>query len=112
MMANYKIDRICEDLKREITDILHIIKDPRVSNQILTIVNISLTRDMSFAKIYVSSLDGLSGANRAVEGLKSAKGLIKKEIGLRLKIRKIPELEFVVDNSVENTINMFKKLAK
>ena len=111
-MPSYKIDRVCEDLKREITDILRLIKDPRVKNQILTVVNLSLTRDMSLAKIYISSMDGQKGAERAVEGLKSAKGLIKREIAQRLDIRKIPELEFIPDNSVEDTINLFKKLEK
>lgn len=111
-MPSYKKDRVCEDLKREITDILKYIKDPRVKNQILTIVNLTLTRDMSFAKIYVSSMDGEKGAQIAVEGLKSAKGLIKREISQRLDLRKIPELEFIPDNSVQDTINLFKKLEK
>lgn len=111
-MSNYRINRVCEDLKRELSNILYVIKDHRVKNQILTIVNVWLSKDMSLAKIYVSSMDGLRGAESAVDGLRSAKGLIKKEIGCRLKIRKIPELEFIADNSAENAINMFKKIKK
>lgn len=109
-MPSYRTDRVCEDLKREITNILHVIKDPRVKNQLLTIINVSLTKDMSYLKIYVSSMDGVEGAKIAVDCLNSAKGLIKNEIGSRLKIRKIPELEFIADNSIEDTINMFKKI--
>ncbi len=109
-MPSYKTARVCEDLKREITNILHIIKDPRVKNQLLTVINVSLTKDMSYSKIYVSSMDGIKGAKVAAECLNAAKGLIKNEIGNRLKIRKIPELEFIADNSVEDAINMFKKI--
>lgn len=109
-MPNYKIYRIQEDLKREITNILNFIKDPRVSRQIITIVKISLSADMSYAKVYISSLDGIKGAEKAVKGLESAKGLIKHKISERLNLRKIPELQFFADNSIENSMNMFKKI--
>ena len=111
-MPNYKIYRIQEDLKREITNILNFIKDPRVGRQIITIVKISLSADMSYAKVYISSLDGIKGAEKAVEGLESAKGLIKHKISERLNLRKIPELQFFADNSIENAMNMFKKIEK
>ncbi len=111
-MPNYKIYRIQEDLKREITNILNFIKDPRVSGQIITIVKIFLSADMSYAKVYISSLDGIKGAEKAVEGLESAKGLIKHKISERLNLRKIPELQFFADNSIENAMNMFKKIEK
>ncbi len=109
-MQSYKINRVCEDLKREITDILHLVKDPRVKNQILTVMDLSLTKDMSLARVYISSMDGAQGSQKAVEGLSSAKGFIKKEISHRLQLRKIPDLEFIADNSVEDAINLFKKI--
>ena len=109
-MISYKIDRISEDIRREITNILREIKDPRVNNKIITVLKVSLTNDMSYAKIYISSMDGLNGTLVTVEGLKSAKGFIKKKLASRLKIKKMPELEFIPDNYLENTINMFKKL--
>ena len=109
-MQSFKINRVCEDLKREITDILHLVKDYRVKGQILTVIDLSLTKDMSFARVYISSMDGITGAKKAADGLNSAKGFIKKEISHRMEIRKIPDLEFIADNSVEETINLFKKI--
>ena len=111
-MRSFKIDKVCEEIKREIANILAMIRDPRINSKILTIVNVSLTKDMSYSKIRISSIDGLESAINAVEGLNHAKGLIKKEIGNRLKIRRIPELQFIADNTVEDAINMFKKIEK
>lgn len=111
-MFNYKIDRICEDIKREISNILLNIKDPQINHRILTILKVHLSRDLSFAKVYISSMDGLEGTSVVVKRLNVAKGFIKKNLALRLKIRKIPDLEFIADNSIEDSINMFKKLEK
>lgn len=109
-MSSYKFDRVCEDIKREITDIIRGISDPRVKNQILTIMSVVLSKDMSYAKIYVSSMDGIKGSELAVAGLTSAEGFIKRELRSRMEIRRMPELRFIPDNSLEDTINLFNKL--
>lgn len=109
-MPGYKTDRRAEDIKREIIAVIRELKDPRVTSAILTVVRIELARDLSYGKVFVSSLDGLEKAKVAVKGLESATGLIRKEIGGRLRLRKTPELKFIADNSVESAIELFKKL--
>lgn len=99
-MAEYKINRISEDVKRELTDILRTVKDPRVSG-FLSIVKVEVTSDLSYAKIYVSSLEGLEQTKSAVQGLKKAAGYIRRELDHRLKLRRSPELLFVADDSIE-----------
>ena len=85
-MASHRHDRLTEDIRRELTDIFRMLKDPRITGMI-SIVKVDLSGDQSYCKVYISSLDGLEAANRAVEGLKSAAGFIRREIGSRLQKR-------------------------
>lgn len=111
-MAGYKSDRVAEDIKREIIAVIRELKDPRVKDKILTVVRVEVSHDLSYAKVYVSALEGLDTAKEAVKGLVSATGHIRHEIGSRLRLRKTPELKFVADNSIEHGIEIFKKIEK
>jgi ribosome-binding factor A len=100
-MAGYKHDRVAEDIKREIAAVIRELKDPRVQGKMLTVVNVDVSSDASFAKVYVSALEGKETAVTAVKGLVSATGYIRREIGQRLHLRKTPELKFIADDSIE-----------
>ena len=100
-MAGYKIDRISEDIKRELISIMRDVKDPRVSGKLLSVVKVDVSNDLSYAKVYVSSLQGVESALEAVKGLKSAAGFIRGRLGSALHLRKTPELKFVADDSIE-----------
>lgn len=109
-MAGYRIDRISEDIKREITAVIRELKDPRVSGKILTVVKVDISSDATYAKVYVSAIEGIESAKEAVKGLKSATGYIRREIGSRLHLRKTPELTFVADDSIEHGMNIVKMM--
>ena len=111
-MPNFKNNRTAEDLKREIAAIVRELKDPRVRETLITVMRVETAADLSYAKVYVSSMQGLEGAKTAVEGLKSASGFIRRELSARLHIRKSPELKFIADDSVRESIEMFEKLKK
>lgn len=111
-MSGYRIDRIAEDIKREIVAQIRELKDPRVKNKFLTVVRVDVSSDASYAKVYVSDLMGIKSAEEAVRGLESATGRIRREVGQRLHLRKTPELKFIADDSVEKGFEMFKKLEK
>ena len=100
-MPGYRIDRVSEDIKREIAAIIRELKDPRVRDRILTVVNVDVSSDASFAKVYVSAMEGIDTAKEAVKGLTVATGYIRREIGKRLHLRKTPELKFIADDSIE-----------
>ena len=99
-MPSYKVNRLGEDIKRELTDILRKLKDPRIKGM-LSIVKVDLAGDLSSAKVYVSSMDGLAAAEESVKGLASASGFIRRELGMRIEMRRSPELKFIADNSIE-----------
>ena len=109
-MAGYRVGRVSEDIKREIVAIIRELKDPRVRDKILTVVRVDVSSDLSFAKVYVSSMSGIEDAKEAVKGLTSATGLIRREVGSKLHLRKTPELKFVADDSVQHGMEIFKKI--
>ena len=108
-MAGYRQDRVSEDIKREIIAVIRELKDPRVKDKMLTVVRVDVSHDLSFAKVYISALDGIDSANEAVKGLVSATGRIRHEVGARLRLRKTPEMKFVADDSVEHGMEIFQK---
>lgn len=105
-MPNYRMDRTGEDIMRELTAILRTVKDPRVSGSLLSIVRVDVTRDLSYATVYVSSMSGLDAAKEAVKGLKSAAGYMRRELGYALSLRHTPELRFVADDSIAYSANI------
>ena len=111
-MAGYKIDRVSESILRELTAILRTIKDPRVTPYMLSVVRVEVSNDMAYATVYISAMEGLKAAENAVKGLVSAQGYIRRELGRALKLRQLPELRFVADDSMEYSINIAKKLSE
>ncbi len=108
-MAGHRIERITEDIKREISDIMRDLKDPRVQG-LISIVRVEVTNDLSYAKAYISSMDGLESAKTAVKGLQSAAGYIRRELGGRMKLRHVPELLFQATDSIAYGAEINRKL--
>ena len=109
IMAGFHIDRISEDIKREIISIMRELKDPRI-NEMLTVIKVDVSGDLSYAKVYISSIQGIEAAKSSIKGLESAGGYIRKQLGTRLHLRKSPELKFVADNSIEKGMDLFEKI--
>jgi len=109
-MAGYRKDRVSEDISREITAIIRELKDPRVQNCLLTVVRVEVSSDASYAKVYVSAMEGMEAAKTAVQGLKSATGYIRRLVGGNLHLRITPELKFIADDSVEHGMSIAQKL--
>ena len=109
-MANHKLGRTTEDIKRELTDILRNVKDPRVSDAFISIIRVEVTNDLSYCNVYISAMEGLERAKLALKGLKSASGFIRRELGNRLKLRHVPELIFHATDSIEYSANISRIL--
>ena len=98
-MAGYRSDRTAEDIKREIIDIMRKLKDPRIHGM-LTVVRTEVSSDLSYAKIYISAMEGIETAKESVKGLNSAAGFVRRELGKCLRLRKAPEIKFIPDDSI------------
>ncbi len=106
-MPGFRQDKINEQVAREITEILRTVKDPRVSGSFISIVQASVTKDLSLAKIYYSIV---GPEHDAAKGLASANGYIRKELAVRLNLRITPKLVFIRDNSAERAMDISKIL--
>ena len=92
-----KNERINSNMQREISYIIaNEVKNPNI--KFVTITDVDVTSDLSFAKVYFTTLDDIK---ETLNALKSAKGFIKKTLADRIELRHIPELEFIYDESIE-----------
>jgi len=103
-----RTDRISEEIKREVSAIIHNeLKDPRLPKMV-SVLSAEATRDLRYAKIYISVLGTEQEEKDAIQALKSAAGFIRREIGRRLKLRYTPELIFELDHSIERGVYITK----
>ncbi|PCF42488.1 30S ribosome-binding factor RbfA [Staphylococcus delphini] len=97
---NMRAERVGEQMKKELMDIIHNkLKDPRVV--FLTITDVQPTNDLSLAKVYLTVLGSDKERENTFKGLEKAKGFIKSEIGQRMRLRIVPDLQFEYDESIE-----------
>lgn len=109
-MASHKLQRNTEDIRRELTDIFRTLKDPRVQGAFLSIVRVDVSNDLSYCKVYVSAMEGIERARKAVEGLERAAGFMRSELGARLSLRHVPRLQFSATDSIEYSAEISRKL--
>ena len=100
-MANHRIDRVGMEIKREVNEILRFrVNDPRVQD--VTITDVQMLGDLSMAKVFYTIHSTLASDNQKAQiGLEKATGTIKRELGKNLTMYKIPDLQFVKDESIE-----------
>ena len=98
-MASYnRTRRIGEEIRKIVsTMLINGIKDPRI-NSMVSVTDVEVTSDLSYAYIYVSILGG--DEESTLEGLRAAESYIRREIGGSIKIRHIPQIIFKVDDSL------------
>ena len=111
-MSSYqRIDRISEEVRRELDAIIREeLNDPRVDGT-FSITRAEVTGDLRYAKIYVSVLED-DRRDELLEALKSAKGFIRRSLGKRMIIRYAPELIFVSDKNIEYGVHIAKVLSE
>ena len=98
-MSSNRIGRINDEIQKELSALLRTVKDPRVTDCMLTITHVDTTSDLRYARIYVSALN-CPDEKGLLKGLKSAAGYLRHELGSRIDLRYTPELQFFVDDSI------------
>ena len=103
-MASNRIRRISEEVKKAISVMLiNGIKDPRITSMI-SVTDVEVTNDLRYAFVYISILGG--DKEDSLEGLNSARGYIRREVGRQVKLRYAPEIIFKIDDSIERGMYM------
>jgi ribosome-binding factor A len=99
--------RVADQIQRELADLIqHEIKDPRVGQ--ITITAVEVTRDYSHAKVFYTTLSSKEDNFLVEKGLEHAKGFLRSNLSHRMKLRIIPQLHFVYDESVERGVRLSK----
>lgn len=107
-MANNRILKIDGEIKRALYDIIHNdVKDPRLSDM-ATISRVNTTSDLKYAKVYVSIFDTDDRKNSSIEVLNRAEGYIRSKLNGKIKLRRLPIMEFIIDDSIEYGVRMSK----
>lgn len=109
-MASNRINRINDEIQRELAGQLRNLKDPRVSGTgMVSITRVDTTGDLRYARVYVSVLDK-SQERDVLKGLKSASGFLRRELGRALQLRYTPELQFIGDDSIQHGAHILEVL--
>ncbi len=105
-MANQRIMRINEEIRREIADLTRDqIKDPRVADAMISVTAVETTNDLKSAKVFISVLQE-DKKDDVLEGLQAASKFMRKEVARRINLRNTPELIFKLDVSIAYGMKM------
>ena len=106
-MSSNRINRINEEIQKELSALLRTVKDPRVQDTMISITRVETTPDLRYTKVYVSFLQE-ERAKDAMAGLKSAAGYLRRQLGHNLQLRYSPEIVWSEDASITNGARMLK----
>jgi ribosome-binding factor A len=116
MATGRRISRVSELIKREISQMLLFgIKDERIGTGMVSVTDVDVSGDLQHAKIFVSIYGTDEARAATMEGLQSACGYIRGQLGKRVNLRRTPELSFEEDRSLERgmrVINLIEQLAQ
>ena len=108
----YRIERVNSLLRQEIKELLQRqVKDPRLGS-FVTVTEVSTSPDLRHAKIFVSRIGSEEEKQETLNGLAAASGFLRNELAKRLELRRIPELKFHWDDSIERGVYLISLINK
>ena len=111
-MPSVRYDRINEEIKKALSEIIRDMKDPRIS-PMTTVLLVEATNDLKIAKVRISVYDKSDDVRReTVVQLNRAEGFIARELGKRVDLRRIPTLKFSLDDSIEYAVHISEIINK
>lgn len=110
-MAGKRIDRISSEYKQAMASSLRTLKDPRVQG-LVSITRCEVTADLRYARIFVSVFGDEAAGKRAMQGLRSASGFLRREVAQKTGLRAAPEPLFSLDDSISHGTDILSILNK
>ena len=110
-MHSHRVEKVAQLLSQQIGSMISQgeIKDPRVSSM-NSISRVDLSKDLAYAKVYISSFEDHATLKKAVDGLNHAAGFIQGSIAKRIQLRMTPRLTFIADHGIEDSFKINKKI--
>lgn len=110
MPSKVRLDRIADRIQRDLTEtILFKVNDPRIANIFVT--GVKVDRELAFADIYISAVEGSTRSKEVLEGLEHASGFLRTQLAAQIALRTFPKLRFHWDPTPEQADHMEKILA-
>ncbi|MFQ5615395.1 MAG: 30S ribosome-binding factor RbfA [Anaerolineales bacterium] len=110
MAVNIRTQRIAERIREEISEMLLMeITDPRLEG--VTITGVTVDRELAYAKIYVSAVEGSARKDDIMEGFKRARGFLRYHLSRRIDLRSFPQLRFKWDPTPERAERIDRLIA-
>ena len=98
----HRIERVNNLIRREISELIQRdLRDPRIDD-FVTVTEVSTSTDLKFAKVFVSCISGKDEGQKTLTALNSASGFLRTELARKVRLRRIPELSFYWDDSIEH----------
>src|SRR5690606_18592629 len=107
-MAGLRTGRVREEIKKEASDIIRRLKDPRIG--FVTVTDVEVSNDLRHVKVFVSIYGDEPAKNGTMEALRKATGFVRTEIGKRIRLRHTPEIHFEFDESIARGARIFELL--
>ena len=101
--------RVNNEVQRELSQIIRDLKDPRI-HPLTSVTAAEVAADLKSCKVYISVMAGDEERKDTMEGLRSAGGFIRRELAHTLNLRYTPELRFISDTTIEDAMNMMRKI--
>jgi ribosome-binding factor A len=102
MAQGRRVERLASLIRREISELLNSsVRDARVHQGMVSITRVDVAGDLQHCKVFVSVYGTEEQQREAIEGLKAATPYVRGELGRRLRLRRMPELLFVLDRGLE-----------
>jgi len=108
----WRIERVNNLIRREISELLQRqVKDPRLG-EFVAVTEVSTSPDLKYAKVFVSRICSEGEKQETLRALAAASGFLRSELTRRLRLRRIPELDFQWDESIERGAHLLELIDK
>jgi len=107
-MSGQRLDRLREEIRKETSDVIRKLKDPRVG--FVTVTDVEVSGDLRHVKVFVSVYGDEESKKETMRTLERASGFFRTELGQRIRMRYTPEIHFKFDESMERGARIFELL--
>lgn len=110
MVSKLRLERIAERIRDDLAEILHQeVSDPRLDG--IYITGVKVDRELTFADIHISALEGAERSKEILDGLKHASGYLRWSLAQRIELRAFPRLRFHWDSTAEKAARIEEIIA-
>ncbi|MFB3853001.1 MAG: 30S ribosome-binding factor RbfA [Vicinamibacterales bacterium] len=111
MAQGFRPDRVADSIRAEMADLLaHGVRDPGLG--FVTLTRVKVTADLQIARVFYTALGDQAARRASARALERAAPYLRRQIGSRLRLRRVPEIEFLFDESVERLERVERLIAE